>query len=57
MDDLGNFDSSPVREGEDAVSQLPQKAILKVSLSIFALMLVLVYNTRTFIYASSHLNT
>ncbi|XP_073475702.1 F-box and leucine-rich repeat protein 13 [Aquarana catesbeiana] len=30
MDDLGNFDSSTVREGEDAVSQLPQKAILKI---------------------------
>ncbi|KAM5173064.1 F-box and leucine-rich repeat protein 13 [Mantella aurantiaca] len=30
MDDLGNFDSTTVREGEDAVSQLPQKAILKI---------------------------
>ncbi|XP_040199413.1 dynein regulatory complex subunit 6 [Rana temporaria] len=30
MDDLGNFESSTVREGEDAVSQLPQKAILKI---------------------------
>ncbi|KAM9313239.1 F-box and leucine-rich repeat protein 13 [Gastrophryne carolinensis] len=30
MDDSGNFDSFTVREGEDAVSQLPQKAVLKI---------------------------
>eukprot|EP00079_Xenopus_tropicalis_P023226 XP_012815465.1 PREDICTED: F-box/LRR-repeat protein 13 isoform X2 [Xenopus tropicalis] len=30
MDDYGNFNSSPLREGEDNVSQLPPKAVLKI---------------------------
>ncbi|XP_068132322.1 F-box and leucine-rich repeat protein 13 isoform X2 [Hyperolius riggenbachi] len=30
MDDSGNNDTATVREGEDAVSQLPQKAVLKI---------------------------
>ncbi|KAG8439961.1 hypothetical protein GDO86_005939 [Hymenochirus boettgeri] len=30
MEDFRNFDSSPLREGEDDVSQLPPKAVLKI---------------------------